>query len=46
LIVEEAGGVISSVDGGPFDIFGDSIVASSTVSLQQEIVAVIATAVV
>ena len=42
LLVEEAGGCISSIDGSAFDLYGPSVLAACTVSLQQEVVSVIA----
>ena len=42
LLVEEAGGCISSIDGSAFDLYAPSVLAASTVSLQREMVSVIA----
>ena len=41
LLVEEAGGFISSIDGSAFDLYGPSVLAACTVSLQCEMVGVI-----
>ena len=37
LLVEEAGGKITSADGTEFDLFGGSIVAASTQALHREL---------